>query len=59
MEMYLPLNISEIILGGANGVDTSAKAYAIEKGRYAVENGYGFRYESECNQPLRKRSKTS
>ena len=32
MEMYLPQNISEIVSGGAKGVDTSAKAYAIEKG---------------------------
>ena len=32
MEIYLPRNISEIVSGGAKGVDTSAKAYAIEKG---------------------------
>lgn len=32
MEMYLPENISEIVSGGAKGVDTSAKVYAIKKG---------------------------
>ena len=31
IEKYLPENITEIISGGAKGVDTCAKKYALEK----------------------------
>lgn len=32
IEKYLPENITEIVSGGAKGVDTCAKKYALEKG---------------------------
>lgn len=32
IEEYLPKNITEIVSGGAKGVDTCAKKYALEKG---------------------------
>lgn len=32
LKEYLPSNITEIISGGARGVDTSAKKYALENG---------------------------
>jgi len=31
-EKYLPKNVTEIISGGARGVDSSARAYAVSKG---------------------------
>lgn len=32
IEEYLPENVTEIVSGGAKGVDTCAKKYALEKG---------------------------
>lgn len=32
LEQYIPKNVTEIITGGAKGVDTSAKEFALEKG---------------------------
>ena len=32
MEKYLPKGVTEIISGGAKGIDSCAKAYALEKG---------------------------
>lgn len=32
IEKYLPINVTEIVSGGARGIDTCAKNYAIRKG---------------------------
>lgn len=37
IEKYIPDNVSEIVSGGARGVDTKAKEYAYEKGLKYVE----------------------
>lgn len=39
IEKYLPENITEIISGGAKGVDTCAKKYALEK-KYKIQRIY-------------------